>query len=137
MDLDKLFSLFYKNPEEDIKENLESYKSSHKFKLEMFSRLVLEGVNFRSMIISFFIDSDIEMDKDELSEVGDFMMYNRSWFWIQQFELDDPEWCEALNNCKVDSMFSALDLCISYFESNEEYEKCSFLASIKHLIEVP
>ena len=134
MDLNKLFSLFNKNPEEGLEENLISYKNTPKFKLEMFSRIVLEGIHFKKQIVSFFTNSDVGLEEGDVTEVGDFMMFTRAWFWIQQFELDNPEWVEALNNCKVDNFRKALKICIKYFESSEEFEKCSFLVNIRSLI---
>lgn len=134
MDLNKLFSLFNKDPEEELRENLITYKNTPKFKLEMFSRIVLEGIDFKTKIISFFSNSNTGLESEDLAEVGDFMMFNRAWFWVGQFELDNPEWSEALNSLNIRDFQEALRICIKYFEDGEEFEKCSFLVNIRSLI---
>lgn len=136
MDLNKLFSLFNKDPEEELRENLITYKNTPKFKLEMFSRIILEGVHFKTKIVSFFTNSNAGLEGEELAKVGDFMMFTRAWFWISQFELDNPEWSEALNSCNIKNFQESLKICIQYFEDREEFEKCSFLVSIRSLIKV-
>jgi len=136
MDLNKIFSMFSNNPEEELRENLVTYKNSPKFKLEMFTKLILNGVHFKDRMIEFFSNSNVGLERRELSDVGDFMMFTRAWFWIQQFKLDDPEWVEDLNNHSTVEFEKALKICIQYFEDEEEFEKCSFLVNVRSLIKI-
>ena len=56
---------------------------------------------------------------------------NRAYYWIGEFDGDNPEWVDALNFYDPIEVTSALEFTIKYFEGIEEYEKCAFLTKIK------
>ena len=79
----KLFEIFDKHPLNDLEENLISYKSSFKFKIEMFIKVVIYGDQWKKEVISLFDNSNADMDTNEIDRVGDFMLYTRAWYWLK------------------------------------------------------
>jgi hypothetical protein len=135
VDLSKIFSLFNDGPQEEyIYENLETFKKTPKFKLGMFEKLIVNGINFKMKVINFFSLSDENFDIDEIDKAGEFMMYNRAWFWISQINLDDEIWLYDLKVISSVNFLDAIKLSLYYFESYEEYEKCILLKKIQDIV---
>jgi hypothetical protein len=136
VNLNGFFGLFNNNPgEELLVENLETFKKTPKFKLGMFEKLIINGRNFKSKIINFFSLSDENFDLEDIDNAGEFMMYNRAWFWISQMDFDDEIWIDELNLISSESFLIAIKLSIHYFEEFEEFEKCFILKKIQDIVE--
>tara|TARA_R110001606_G_scaffold53608_1_gene132190 strand:- start:11994 stop:12416 length:423 start_codon:yes stop_codon:yes gene_type:complete len=135
MDINKLFQPFLDTPriEPEMESEMEDYKTSPKYKLKMFTKFTYSNHIFREKVIKFFISANPDMDPYELLIAGEYMAYNRSWFWISQFILDDLEWVEGLKQIENKELTHSLDLTIKYFEKHSEFEKCAFLVKIKNL----
>jgi hypothetical protein len=135
VDLSKIFSLFNDGPQEEyIYENLETFKKTPKFKLGMFEKLIVNGVNFKMKIVNFFSLSDENFDIDEIDKAGEFMMYNRAWFWISQIDLEDEIWLYDLKVISSVNFLDAIKLSLYYFEFHEEYEKCILLKKVQDIV---
>lgn len=134
LDSKKIFEIFDKHPLDDIEENLNSYKSSFKFKIEMFTKVVVYGDVWKKQVISLFDTSTMDLDLDEINSVGDFMLYTRAWYWINQLEMDDVECVKSIKELSSASFLASLLRSITYFEGKEEFERCAFLVSIKNLL---
>jgi len=148
MDLDNIFGLFGFNKDNDnskeksyLKE-IEEYKSTPKYKVGMFYKMISNGIQFRGQLIKFFEKSTKEELDLGIEEVGDYMMYTRAYYWIQECNLKDNEWKEALQHylkqngfedkeCETNELINCFILSIKYFEGVEEFEKCAFLKSIQ------
>jgi hypothetical protein len=98
----------------------------------MFNKLILNGLGFKKQVISFFERNVEDVDKVEMA--GEFMIYNRAWFWISQFKWDE-EWVEDLGKIGDKYFLTSVKLSIHYFEGNEDFEKCAFLKKIQDFIE--
>ena len=61
--------------------------------------------------------------------------FTRSYFWIQECNLDNEEWTDALDHYIDDEFITCIKLCIKYFEEIEEFEKCAFLKKIQNYTE--
>jgi hypothetical protein len=135
VDLSKIFSLFNDGPQEEhIYENLETFKKTPKFKLGMFEKLIVNGINFKMKIVNFFSLSDENFDIDEIDKAGEFMMYNRAWFWISQIDLEDEIWLYDLKVISSVNFLDAIKLSLYYFEFHEEYEKCILLKKVQDIV---
>lgn len=141
MDIDNIFGLFGFDKNHGKKENktideLNSFKDSPQFKVGMFKKMIWNGRSFKDQIFNFLKKSDefIELESD-VGEAGDYMMYTRSYFWIQECNLDDEEWTDALDHYIDDEFITCIKLCIKYFEEIEEFEKCAFLKKIQNYTE--
>ena len=140
MDIDNVFGLFGfgkdKNENKKLESNLEEFKNTPQFKVGMFYKMVWNGNNFRDQIFSFFGNSNLEKDFTlGLDEASDYMMYTRAYYWIQECNLQDKEWEEALIYYHDKELINCLKLSIKYYEEIEEFEKCAFLKKIQNFLE--
>tara|TARA_R110000851_G_scaffold187705_3_gene337620 strand:- start:2868 stop:3326 length:459 start_codon:yes stop_codon:yes gene_type:complete len=137
MDVDSIFGLFgfEKNHDKNLnktKEELNSFKESPQFKIGMFKKMIWNGRSFKDQVLKFLKKSEefIELESD-VGEAGDYMMYTRSYFWVQECNLEDEEWQDAIEYYIDEEFIVCIKLCIKYFEEIEEFEKCAFLKKIQ------
>jgi hypothetical protein len=140
MKFDNIFALFGFPSEDDgsrkkLKEEIDVFKETPHFKLGMFNKLIMNGGVFSKQIVKFFAKSDPELDVKGIDDAGEYMMYTRAWFWIEQVQLKKKEWKEALKQYANEDFIISLKLSINYFESTEEFEKCAHLKKIQDFIE--
>ena len=127
-----IFSFFDENePNKKIEQEIEEYTSTPYYKIKIFIKLITNGKAFKKQLLEFFEKSNETLDISNVDAAGEFMMYSRSWYWINQCDLNDEDWKECLKNIPHTKLFECLDSCIEYYLSLEEYEKCAFLNSIK------
>lgn len=137
MDLDKFFNLFF-NPKSDFigsVGDLNEFKDRPAYKIKIFERLILNGLLFKKSVVDFFSQADEDLDMEQVDLAGEFMMYNRAWFWINQLNWDEEQWVEDLKYASNENLLTAIKLCVHYFEEQEEYEKCAFLKKIQDFVE--
>ena len=101
----------------------------------MFKKLIMNGLSFKKSVVNFFNSSNDPIDVKEIDLMGEFMMYHRGWFWIEQIDINDEYHLKDLENTSDDDLLVALKLSIHYFESEEEFEKCAHLKKIQNLVE--
>jgi hypothetical protein len=140
MALDNIFSLFG-FPDKDNEErkkleaDLEVFKETPHFKLGMFHKLIMNGSLFSKQVVKFFAKADPGLDIKGIDQAGEYMMFIRAWFWIEQVKLRKKEWKEALKQYTSEEFIISIKLSINYFESTEEYEKCAHLKKIQDFVE--
>ena len=123
-------SLFGKDDElKKMEEEIEMWKDTPRYKVGMFFKLVTNGSKLRRQIINMFEDDK----RVNVEDAGEFIMYNRAWFWLQDFNINDNEWVEALSYYDNDQLSQSLTQSIQYFEEMEEYEKCNNYSIIKKI----
>ena len=137
MNLENIFGLFgfnenNENTKKQIENEIDDFKNNPHYKIRMFIKLINNGVIFKDQIIDFFSKSDASLDISNINEAGDFMMYARAWYWIEQCDLNNEDWKYCLSNIPHKKFFDCIDLCNSYYEMCEEYEKCAHLRNIKN-----
>jgi hypothetical protein len=140
MALDNIFSLFG-FPDKDNEErkkleaDLEVFKETPHFKLGMFHKLIMNGSLFSKQVVKFFAKADPGLDIKGIDQAGEYMMFIRAWFWIEQVKLRKKEWKEALKQYASEEFVISIKLSINYFEGTEEYEKCAHLKKIQDFVE--
>lgn len=139
MALSGIFALFGfpedSKQDKKLKGELLAYKETPHFKLGMFFKLVMNGTTFKKQVLDFFSKSDADLDLKGVDEAGEFMMYTRAYFWIEDFKFRSKIWKEDLKKYSNEEFLVALKLSMHYFESTEEYEKCAHLKKIQTLVE--
>ena len=124
-------SLYGKKDElQKMEEEIEEWKDTPRYKFGMFVKLIINGTTFRRQLTNVF-EGDKKID---LGSAGEFIMYNRGWYWIKGFNIEDQEWVDAISYYDPEEINEALYLTISYFEGLEEFEKCAHLLLIKKLL---
>jgi len=63
------------------------------------------------------------------------VVYNRAWHYIQNVDIDNKEHIIALNKYSDEYLDTALKLGISFFEQQEQYERCALLKKILDKVE--
>jgi len=139
MNLGGIFALFGFSDENKMdkktKKDIESFQQSPHFKIRMFIKMILNGINFKKQIVGFFSKANKDLDIVDIDEAGDFMMYNRAWFWISECNVRKKIWKEALSSNSEEEFLFCIKATIKYFESIEEFEKCAFLIKIQKFVE--
>ena len=140
MALDNIFSLFgFPDKDDDERKKLEAdlevFKETPHFKLGMFHKLIMNGSLFSKQVVKFFAKADPGLDIKGIDQAGEYMMFIRAWFWIEQVKLRKKEWKEALKQYSNEEFVVSIKLSINYFESTEEYEKCAHLKKIQDFVE--
>jgi hypothetical protein len=138
MDANKIFDLFSDKDDKNkdkVESELANFKNSPYYKLGIFKKLIMNGTVFKSNVIKFFSKSDEEFDLKDIDLAGEFIMYNRAWFWISQADISSKDWLEDIGNISDDDFHVAIKLTIHYFEEHEEYEKCAFLKKLQDIVE--
>jgi hypothetical protein len=138
MNIGNIFALFGSNEgdkeDKKLKKDLEAFKETPHFKVGMFIKMVSQGMSFKHQLLNFFSNVHPKMDTSDLGEAGDFMMYNRAWFWISECNLRKKDWKLALQDKASEDFIDCLEIVLRYFENIEEYEKCAFLKKIQDFI---
>jgi hypothetical protein len=138
MNLGGIFALFgfSENNEEDkrIKKELEAFKETPHFKIGMFIKMISQGTIFKKQVLKFFSSAKPDIETLGIDEAGDFMMYNRAWYWISECSTRKKEWKLALKNNASEDFINCLEIILRYFEKMEEYEKCAFLKKIQDFV---
>ena len=132
MDLDKIFNIIEEDP---IDEDLSYFQSSPYYKISMFVKILINGLTFQNQIVSMFERSDKNLDPQSIKNAGEFLLHTRAWYWISQFEEDNSKWIKTLKAYENKDLIYLIQSQIRYFESQEEYEKCSFLLKIQKYLE--
>jgi hypothetical protein len=141
MSLTNIFALFgfpednESRDQDKLEKDLLAYKETPHFKLGMFQKLILNGTLFKKQILKFFFKSDPELDVEGIDDAGEYMMYTRAYYWIQDCKVKSKFWNSALKEYLNEEFLCAVKLSIHYFESIEDYEKCAHLKKIQDFVE--
>jgi len=138
MNVGGIFALFGFNGDDKedkkLKKELETFKETPHFKVRMFIKMISQGIGFKNQLLKFFSNMQPKIDTNDLGEAGDFMMYNRAWFWISECNLRKKDWKVALQDNASEDFIKYLEIVLRYFESLEEFEKCAFLKKIQDFV---
>jgi hypothetical protein len=136
MDVDKIFGLFDNNEPINTKKQVFKDISEHpSFWVGMFTRIILNHVNFKSAHLSLFKTAFPDMDINDIKNAGEYLIYTRSYVFLERLDLGRELDLQTIQNNTSPEFLTALKLAISYFEEHEEYEKCAFIYSIKQMVE--
>lgn len=138
MNIGGIFALFGFNEgdkeDKKLKKDLEAFKETPHFKIKMFIKMISQGMGFKDQLLKFFSNMQPKIDTSDLGEAGDFMMYNRAWYWISECNLRKKTWKIALQENASEDFIKCIEVILRYFESIEEYEKCAFLKKIQDFV---
>jgi hypothetical protein len=141
VDINKIFGLFNNDEPESLQEKariadeLLNYKEHPLFWVGMFKKLIHNHKNFNHQILGFFSKMDEELDLYDVEQAGEFVVYNRAWYWISKINTQDRICQEAILHYADDYLLTYIRFAISYFEDFEEYEKCAHLKKIQNILE--
>ena len=143
VDVNKIFGLFNedKNPKHDSDSNqdmsylLEDYKQHPMFWVGMFKKLIYNHKVFNAKVLNSFKDLDSELDMNDVENAGEFIMYNRAWYWINKIDIKETLHQNALTHYADEILLTYTKVVTLYFQELEEYEKCAHLKKIQDFLE--
>jgi len=132
INLDNIFSLFSANEGLDgVNSEVQiDFSQTPIYWIGMYKKLVLNHINFNKKVLKFFKESNQELDVEDMKDAGEFVVYHRAWYYIQNVNIDNEEHVIAIEKYTDEYLDTALKLGISFFEQHEEYEKCALLKKI-------
>jgi len=140
VDADKIFGLFNGEEPESLPEKakmadaLLDFKEHPLFWVGMFKKLIHNHKTFNRKVMNFFSQMDEELDLYDVEQAGEFVVYNRAWFWISKIDIQVSSHQDALLHYADEYLLTYVKFAISYFEEFEEYEKCAQLVKIQNLL---
>jgi len=141
VDVDKIFGLFNGEEPESLREKAQmteellNYQQHPMFWVGMFKKLIHNHKIFNYKVMDFFSKlENEELDLYDVEEAGEFIVYNRAWFWISKVDILDRNCQEAIIHYTDEYLDTYLKFAISYFQELEEYEKCAHLKKIHDLV---
>ena len=137
VDVNKIFGLFSNDDEPEslqekarMADELLNYKEHPLFWVGMFKKLIHNHKLFNRKVMLFFEQMDEELDLYDVENAGEFVVYNRAWYWISKVDPQDRKCQEAIIHYTDEYLQTYLKFAISYFQEFEEYEKCAHLKKI-------
>jgi hypothetical protein len=132
INIDNIFELFSTNEDLDGNNTVVhiDFTKTPIYWIGMYKKLVLNHINFNKKVLKFFKESNQELDIEDMKDAGEFVVYHRAWYYIQNVDIDNKEHVIAIKKYTDEYLDTALKLGISFFEQNEEYEKCALLKKI-------
>lgn len=139
IDKNRLFNLFPgaddnidNMSDKDIEINI---VESPMYKLRKFLKIVSNHQAFFASYTLQMKQVDPKFDAEATKEQAAFVIYNRAWNYIKDFDMDDDDQMGDLVLTNPYDMSYALHLSIKYFEGTEEYERCAHLHRIQQFVE--
>ena len=135
MDANKIFGLFTGNysseePEVEKKLTFEELENTPIYWVGMYKKLIHNHQNFNRKIAGFLAEVDEELNVYDVETAGEFVVYNRAWYWISKLDITNIIHQDAVEYYNDDYLITYLKFSISYWEEIEAYEKCAHLKSI-------
>jgi hypothetical protein len=132
--LDNIFELFSSNEDLDGGNDVVhiDFTQTPIYWIGMYKKLVLNHLNFNRKVVKFFKESNEELDVVDMENAGEFVVYNRAWFYMKNVDINVEEHVLAIEKYQDEYLDTSLKLGIHFFEEQEEYEKC---AHLKHILD--
>lgn len=130
INIDNLFNLFPSQDNENKQMAYIDFADKPIYKLGMYKKLILNHINFKKKVISFFKQTNAELSVEEMEEAGAYVAYNRAWFYIKDIDITNDDHLEAISVYGDETLETSLELGIKFYQISEEYEKCAFLLKI-------
>ena len=132
--LDNIFELFSSNEDLDGGNDVVhiDFTQTPIYWIGMYKKLVLNHLSFNRKVVKFFKESNEELDVVDMENAGEFVVYNRAWFYMKNVDINVEEHVLAIEKYQDEYLDTSLKLGIHFFEEQEEYEKC---AHLKHILD--
>jgi hypothetical protein len=141
VDVNKIFGLFNGEEFNSLPEKAQVVEAAIDFKehplfwVGMFKKLIQNHKVYNRSMINFFSKMDEELDLYDVESAGEFIVYNRAWFWINKIDITNTKHQDSIIHYTDDLLLTYIKFAISYFQDIEEYEKCAHLKKIQDLVE--
>jgi len=136
LDINKIFGAFNSSSKDDGYGGINYYnpkplsntdENHPRYFIKMFTKMILSYTGYSDKIIDFFASADPELDAGNIKRAGESMLYNRAYNYITKIDIQDEYHIKIMFQEANSKLEKALNQSLSYFESEEEYEKCAIL----------
>jgi len=138
LDINKIFGAFNSSSKDEgwdyrganyySPRNLPEIDENHpSYFINIFQKLVINYTGYSDKLINFFANADPEIDVYNVKKAGENMLYNRAYEYIVKIDLQDKYHIKILFEETNPKLEESLNKTLSYFENEEEYEKCAIL----------
>ncbi len=132
IDKNKIFNLFNSEGGIPPNTNIKSMILDEPFtKLGMFTKLIVNHQVFHQKLEKFLKAESPNYSIEDTKSASEYTVYNRAYHYIKKIDLEDRNHLEAIMDFKKEELIDSLNRAISYFETEEAYEKCAFLMKVK------
>jgi len=128
MDINKIFNSFTSEDDNIVAIDFSEHPT---YLLGMFKKIILNHKNFFIKNLIFLLKSDPDVNHNDVESLGDMLIYNRAFSYIEKIDLSNDAHIQAIENNYTPQLMASLDSAILYFENVEEYEKCAIILKIK------
>lgn len=138
MDINYIFGLFSdeeQKQKDSSSTSLIDFKETPLFCVGMFKKIITNNTNFHVQILGFLKGTLSEDYFLNYGQVGELVIFLRSWFYISKINLEKELDQEAVKFYAGQDLEVCLKLAISFFEEREEYEKCAHMKNILDFIQ--
>jgi hypothetical protein len=141
VDVNKIFRLFNGEEFDSLPEKSQVVEAAIDFKehplfwVGMFKKLIQNHKVYNRSMINFFSKMDEDLDLYDVEDAGEFIVYNRAWFWISKIDIKESIHQNALTHYADEILLTYTKVVILYFQELEEYEKCAHLKKIQDFLE--
>lgn len=104
--------------------------------LGMFKKIVTNHVTFVKQIREFFENEDSDYNVEDLDKAGEYVIFHRAWFYISNININNKIDSDAIKLTADKELLSATKSVLKFFESIEDYEKCSFIKQIHDEVKI-
>jgi hypothetical protein len=130
MDINKIFNSFTES--EDNIVNID-FTEHPVYLLGMFKKLILNHITFRTKNIEFLSMIDPEIIPENIGRIGDLIIFNRAFFHLSKIDISNKTHVQVIEQYYSPQLMNTLNMAISFFELEEEYEKCAYILKIKNI----
>lgn len=133
MDLNNIFSAFDQPEDQKIDEvNLLFDFSEHPlYWISGFNKVISNHLFFKKYTAKMFKNISPDSNLETLERAGEYLMFNKAWDYIKDFNVNNPFHIDCLKTKSDDSLLVSLENALQFFEDLEEYEKCMLLKDIQ------
>lgn len=110
-------------------ENIESFHNHPAFYLGIFHKLINREDDITLQIIVQNLNVD-EETQENIKEMSTFLTFTQAFSYLSALNIHHPEHLEYLLTYTNPEFEKAALRALDYFESTEEYEKCSFIKEV-------
>lgn len=131
MNVNNIFNLF-KQQEQNINPKIkELYINEHPlFFIKMFTKIIDNHDSLKFKVLVLFKKADDNLNIEDIGYAGDYIVFNRAWEFISKINPNNLLHQEVLFDCEKKELLNKLKSILKYFQSQEEYEKCSHIKQI-------
>jgi len=136
MDINKIFGTFNSSSRDEgnnwnyyqLPSTQPTVDENHpRYFIKLFTKMILSYTGYSDKIIDFFASADPDIDAGNVKRAGESMLYSRAYDHITKLDIQDEYHIKILFQEANPKLEEALNLSLSYFENEEEYEKCAIL----------